>query len=172
MHPRITDLLARLRVLRFYVPHLTALGVAVLAGIGIGAASLSPRISDTDPAARRPMPHWTPYKAGPQRDEMTRLVIWAEEPGKRKAEVAAGPPPPPGRFIGTVQQGKRRLAVIELDQGRKVQRLDTGEALPNGALVVAIGTGELTYTEDDTQKTLKLFAAEKDQNFPSATKKK
>jgi len=37
---------------------------------------------------------------------------------------------------------------------------------------VAIGTGELTYTEDDTQKTLKLFAAQKDQNFPSTTNKK
>jgi hypothetical protein len=171
MNPRIGHILAKVRMLRFYIPHLTALGVAVLAGIGIAVASLSPRISDTDPAARWSLPRWTPYKAGPQRDEVSRTVIWAEEPGKRKVEVAAAPPPPPWRFIGTVQEGRRRLAVIELDQGRKVQRLDTGEALPNGALVVAIGTGELTYTEDDTQKTLQLFAAQKDQNFPGAKKK-
>jgi hypothetical protein len=173
MKPRTAHVLAGLRMLRFYIPHLTALGVAILAGLGMGIVALSPRISDADPAARWPLPHWTPYKAGPSREEMSHLTIWAEEGGgKRKVDIAAAPPAPPWRFIGTVQEGKRRLAVIEIDQGRKVQRLDTGETLPNGAMVVAIGTGELTYTEDDTQKTLKLFAPEKDKNFPSATNKK
>ena len=84
MNPRIELVLAKLRLLRFYVPHLTTLCVAVLAGIGMGAASLSPRVSDIDPAARWSLPHWTPYKAGPQRDEVGRSTIWAEEPGKRK----------------------------------------------------------------------------------------
>jgi hypothetical protein len=172
MHPSIATLVARVRLLRFYVPHLTTLGVALLGGLGMAIAHLSPRIPANDAADRWPLPRWSAYKAGPQRDDIARLNLWAEDPGRRKVEVVAKAPEPPWRFIGTVQEGKRRLAVIELDQGRKVQRVDAGEVLPNGAKVTAVGVGELTYNEDDTEKTLKLFALQKDKNFPGTPNKK
>lgn len=168
---RLTHLLASLRILRFYVPHLTALGAAVFAGIAMGFVTVMGRPPAVDTSDRWSLPRWAPYVAGPKREEMARLPIWVEEPGKRKEEVVAVAAPP-WRFIGTVRDGEKILAVIELDQGKRVQRLNPGDALPNGAQIVRVSAGEMSYTENDAEMTLKLFGVTKDQNFPGANKKK
>ncbi len=168
---RLIHLLASLRILRFYVPHLTALGAAIIAGIAMGFVTIMGRPPAVDTTDRWALPRWAPYVAGPKRDEMARASIWVEEPGKKRDEavkVAA----PPWRFIGTVRDGEKILAVIELDQGKRVQRLSQGEALPNGAQIVRVSAGEMSYSENDAEMTLKLFGVTKDENFPGANKKK
>jgi hypothetical protein len=117
------------------------------------------------------LPRWAPYIAGPKREELARLPLWVEEPGRRKTEVA-NVAAAPWRFIGTVKDGEKMLAVIELDQGKRVQRLSPGDALPNGAQIMRVSAGEISYAENDAEMTLKLFGTTKDQNFPGANKKK
>jgi hypothetical protein len=172
MKPRIEKLLTSLRVLRFYIPHVTALAMALLAGVGIGFSTIFARPPTVDTADRWALPHWAAYHAGSKPNELSHMALWAEDPTKHKDDATAKPPAPPWRFIGTVQDGKRLLAMIELDQGKRVQRLGAGDPLPNGAPVKTINFGELTYMENDTETTLKLFGVAKDQNFPAPSKKK
>ncbi|MHB1206503.1 MAG: HofP DNA utilization family protein, partial [Rhodospirillaceae bacterium] len=149
---------------------LVALGAAVATGIAMGFVTVLGRPPAVDTSDRWALPRWAPYVAGPKRDELARAGLWVEEPGKRKEDVVKVAVPP-WRFIGTVKDGARVLAVIELE-GKKIQRLSPGDALPNGAQIVTIASGEMSYTEDDAQKTLKLFGVTKDETFSGANKKK
>lgn len=170
MKARFLIFLGSLRILRFYVPHLVALGAAVAVGIAMGFVTVFGHPPAVDTSDRWALPRWAPYVAGPKREELARPGLWVEEPGKHKEDVVKVAAPP-WRFIGTVKDGARVLAVIELE-GKKIQRLSPGDALPNGAQIVTIASGEMSYTEDDAQKTLKLFGVNKDQTFSGANKKK
>ena len=136
----------------------------------MGFVTVFGRPPAVDTADRWSLPRWAPYVAGPKREELARLQLWVEEPGKRKEEAVTVAATPPWRFIGTVKEGSRMRAVIELE-GKKVQRLSQGDALPNGAQIVTIGNGEISYNEDDSQKTLKLFGLTKGPPLPAANKK-
>ena len=54
-----------------------------------------------------------------------------------------------------------RVAVIELDQGKRIRRIASGEPLPNGAIIKKVDAGELVYDESGVEKVLKLFSAAK-----------
>lgn len=167
---RLLAVLGSLRILRFYVPHMAALAAAVVAGLAMGFTSIMGKPPAVDNADRWSLPRWAPYVSGPKRQEMAQTPLWTDEPGRKKEEavvVAA----PQWRFIGTVRDGGKLLAIIELDRGRRVQRLNEGEALPNGAPITKISAGEISYAENDTETILKLFGVTKDQNFPSPGKK-
>jgi hypothetical protein len=155
---RITAYLHRLRP---FFPHLLTLGVAVLAGIAVGLVTAMSPPKAIDKADRWSMPKWAPYKTGPERQALTAASFWVEDPNKQKNVAAPKVVAPPWRFIGTVREGNVYLAVIELDQGKRVQRLRTGEKLPSGAPLTAVKTGELMYTEDNAEKKLTLFDVEK-----------
>lgn len=140
--------------------HFAAVGIAVLLGVGIGLVRVStavPKVGITD---RWPLPQWVAYKAAPRQDSV-RLLAWLDDPSKPKEVEAAKPAGPPWRFIGTVRNGKTSIAVIEVDQGKRVQRMSTGENLPDGGEIIKVGVGELTYAQDGQEKTLKLFNVEK-----------
>lgn len=166
---RILTVFGPLKVLRFYVPHLLALGAAVVLGLAMGFVTILGKPPAVDTTDRWSLPRWSPYVAGPKREAMAQERIWLEEPGKRKEETVVAAVPP-WRFIGTVKDGNKLLAVIELDKGKRVQRLNQGDPLPNGAPITKIATGELSYTEDNAETTLKLFGVTKDQNFPAGKK--
>jgi hypothetical protein len=169
MKARILTFLGSLRILQFYIPHLVALGAAMVAGVAMGFVTVLGHPPAVDTADRWSLPRWAPYVAGAKREELARLSLWVEEAGKRKDVVAAAATPP-WRFIGTVRDGAKVLAVIELE-GKRVQRLGPGDVLPNGAQIVTIASGEISYAEDDSQKTLKLFGVIKDQTFSAPNKK-
>lgn len=166
---RILAILGSLRILRFYVPHMAAVGAAIVAGFAMGFATTMGKLPAVDAADRWSLPRWAPYVSGAKRQEMAQMTLWADEPGRRKEEPVAVVPP--WRFIGTVKDGERLLAVIELDKGKRVQRLNQGEALPNGAAITRISTGEISFAQDNAETTLKLFSVIKDPNPPSAGKK-
>jgi hypothetical protein len=166
---RILAVLGSLRILRFYVPHMAAVGAAIVAGFAMGFATTMGKLPAVDATDRWSLPRWAPYVSGAKRQEMAQMALWADEPGRRKEEPVAVVPP--WRFIGTVRDGERLLAVIELDKGKRVQRLNQGEALPNGAAITRISTGEISFAQDNAETTLKLFSVIKDPNPPSAGKK-
>jgi hypothetical protein len=150
----------RLEALRPYAGHLSALGIAIVLGLAVAAVKLSSTPPAVDTADRWPFPQWAPYRTGPQRDVLARAEIWTADPSKTKAAVAEKKPEgPPWRFIGTVQDGKARVAVIELEQGKRVQRIANGDPLPNGAVIKKIDISELIYDENGVEKVLKLFSA-------------
>ncbi len=167
----LREILQRLEVLRPYAPHLGALGIALLLGLSVAIVSVSSAPPAVDTADRWPFPQWTPFRAGLQRNTLARAELWTVDPSKAKV-AEKKPEGPPWRFIGTVQDGKARIAVIELDQGKRVQRIASGEPLPNGALIKKIDTSELIYDENGEEKVLKLFGVAKTDNLAAGSGKK
>lgn len=78
---------------------------------------------------------------------------------------------PPWRFIGTLQDGKARIALIELDQGKRIQRIASGQPLPNGGLIKKIDVNELTYDDGGTDRVLRLFGIAKTDSMAAANGK-
>jgi len=167
----IKEIQQRLTVLAPYAPHLGALGVAVVLGFGVAAFKVSGDPPAVDTADRWPVPQWAPFRAGPQRDALARAGLWTPDPTRAQQTVEPQVAGPPWRFIGTLREGKSQMAVIELDQGKKVQRVTSGETLPNGALIKNIDTSTLTYDENGVEKVLKLFGVGKTDNLAAGTGK-
>lgn len=166
MQQLLDFLLAAPERLRPYWPHLTALAVALVIGVGAGLLSVAATVPTADTADRWPLPKWAPYRASTKREAMKQPGIWAVEPGKEKVDVAKKPEGPSWKFIGTVQGTKGRIAVIEIDRGKRTQLIPGGQLLPNGALIKNVGVGDLTYEEDGIEKVLRLFNADKTANLP------
>jgi len=160
----LNELIRRREILRPYHPHLAALGVAFLLGLTVAAFKLSTEPEALDVADRWPFPQWKPYNAGAQRDMLASASLWAEDPSKTKPVAEVKPDGPPWRFIGTFQEGQSRLAVIEIDQGKRIQRMEPGQPLPNGAIITRIEPTILTYDEDGLEKALRLFAPMKSES--------
>jgi hypothetical protein len=159
------QILERLGVLRPYAAHLSALGIAILIGLTVAVFKVSGSPPAVDTADRWPFPQWAPFRAGPQRNALARTNLWAEDPTKAKVVVEKKVEGPPWRFIGTLQEGESRIAVIELDQGKRIQRVGPGQALPNGALIKKVDTSVLTYDENGVEKALRLFGLTKTDNL-------
>jgi hypothetical protein len=158
-------------VLAPYTAHLAVAGLAVLLGVGVGVYQASKDPTAVDTADKWPFPQWAPYRSGPQREALARAALWAADPTKAKIEVEKKPAGPPWRFIGTLQNGKARIAIIELDQGKRVQRIASGEPLPNGAMIKKIDTGALIYDDNGVERVLKLFGTAKTDNLPAGSGK-
>ncbi len=167
----LTQILERLGALRPYATHLGALGIAILFGLIVAVFKVSGSPPAVDTADRWPFPQWAPFRAGPQREVLARSTLWAEDPTKAKVVVEKKVEGPPWRFIGTFQEGDTRMAVIELDQGKRIQRVGPGQPLPNGALIKTIDTSVLTYDENGIEKALKLFGLTKTDNLAAGTGK-
>lgn len=167
----LREILERLEVLRPYALHLSALGIAVLLGLTVAVVRVSSAPPAVDTADRWPFPQWAPFRAGSQRETLARADLWTVDPSKVKV-AEKKPEGPPWRFIGTIQDGKARIAIIELDQGKRVQRIPSGEPLPNGALIKKIDTNQLIYDENGEERVLKLFGADKTDSLAAGSGKK
>lgn len=161
MNRHLQAILDRLQPLRPYFPHLAALLAAMSLGIAVAVLKASAEPKAVEAVDRWPFPQWTPYRAGDQRKAMASRALWVADPSRAKAAPVQKVTVPPWRFIGTLQDGKTRLAVIELDQGKRVQRVASGATLPNGATITRIESNELGYNEDGAEKVLRLFGADK-----------
>lgn len=146
--------------LRPYYPHLTAAGIALFLGLIVGAFKVSGEPAAVDTADRWPLPQWTPFRAGPQRDALVNAGLWPLDPSRAVAVEERKVAVPPWRFIGTIQEGKSRLAVLEVEEGKRVQRFDSGETLPNGARIIDITANALRYDDSGVVKVIKLFSAD------------
>jgi len=147
--------------LRPYALHLAGLAVAVVLGITVAGVKIAADPPSIDTADRWPFPKWEAYRASQLRQNNTAAQLWAVDPAKAKVAAEIKVAGPPWRFIGTLQEGNRRVAVLELDQGKRIQRIGSGEALPNGGLIKKIEASELTYDEGGIEKVLRLFGVAK-----------
>jgi hypothetical protein len=168
----LKERLARLGELRERLPHLVALGIAVALGAAVAAFKLASSPPAVDTADRWPLPKWAPYQSGQRRQDLARTSMWLEDPTKAKVVVEKKIEAPPWRFIGTLQEGSRRVAVIELDQGKRIQRISSGEALPNGAIIKQIEANTLTYEDNGSERALKLFGLAKTDSLADRTGEK
>lgn len=159
-------------ILRPYTAHLAVAGLALFIGLSAGIYKAMKDPAAVDTADKWPFPLWAPYKTVSLRDGLARINLWAEDPTKAKVVVEKKPEGPPWRFIGTVQDGKARVAVVELEQGKRVQRIASGQPLPNGAVIKKIDTSELIYDENGEEKVLKLFGVSKTDNLAAGSGKK
>jgi hypothetical protein len=144
-----------------YLPHLLALGLALTAGIAIGMvkANSTPTIGPT--ADRWTLPNWAPFQSGEQRVKLASASLWGSEPQNRREVAVEAPAAPAWRFVGTVREGGDLLAVVELDKGRKVQRLKAGDQLPNGDRIQRVDDGALAVLTGSNEEVLRIFSQDK-----------
>lgn len=157
--------------LRPYFLHLAALACVFVLGLVVAGVKVAGDPPAVDAADRWPFPKWEPYRAGPQRQALASLQVWTPDPTKAKASEEKKVAGPPWRFIGTLQDGKARIALIELDQGKRIQRIASGQPLPNGGLIKKIDVNELTYDDGGTDRVLRLFGIAKTDSMAAANGK-
>lgn len=148
-------------LLRPYLPHVGAAVAAIMLGCGVGYMKVSTRPPEVDIADNWTLPRWSPHQPSVSPKELARLELWGPDNRARAdAESVDARDVPPWRFIGVIQDGPSRLAVIELTHEGGLQRLNAGEKLPDGAEILAIGAGDLTISENGTESTITLFSTE------------
>jgi len=157
----VNQLLVIGQYLRPYFPHLAAVISAVMFGLGVGYIKVSTLPPEIDVNDNWTLPQWGPYQPSLPSRELAALELWGED--DRAREIAETPEPRDAsawEFIGITQDGETRLAIIELGQDRKLQRLNSGDRLPNGVEILSVGANELTLSDEGTQVTIKLFDTE------------
>ena len=162
----MSDLMNKLSVaaqlLRPYFPHLIAVIAAAALGVGVGLVKISTLPPEVDVSDNWPLPQWTPYQPTVSSRDLASLELWGEddsvediieEPESRDTSA--------WEFVGIVQDGETRLAIIEYGMDRKLQRLTVGDSLPSGAKIQVIGVNDLTALDENTEVVIRLFEAEK-----------
>lgn len=149
------------QLLRPFFPHIAMVVAAAMFGMGIGYIKVSSLPPEIDVADNWTLPGWTPYQSSLPSRELAALELWgADERARELVELPPQRDASAWRFIGIVQDGENRMAVIELGQDGGLQRLSEGERLPNGAEILSIGANELTLQDESIEATIKLFDAE------------
>jgi hypothetical protein len=142
---------------RNYLVSLVAIGVAILAGVGLGLVKSIPAenkaaAKDTWALPAPPIPLLPANKMNP--DDVADL-FWSDEPRvkrntKLKVQVAQW------RFIGTYAQGSQLYALIADD--KRVQAFKVGDTLPTGVMIKDVQEGSLTVEQDGAPKTRRLYS--------------
>jgi len=129
--------------------------------LGIGAGLIKtmkppPKLADAD---RWNLPKWAPLQTAPLRQAIMAEPLFALDPVKKKAaaDAQAAASVPVWRFTGTVREGSKNVALIEVDKGRKIKKITAGDELPGGAKVTSVQVGTLIYTDSLGEQVLKLF---------------
>jgi len=146
--------------LRPFIVHLVAMAIAVAIGVSVGllkVTSAPPKLSNVD---RWSLPQWAPFLAGPTKAELAGSAIFTPDPAKKRADQMAEVAVPAWRFTGTVREGDRQIALIEIDKGMHIRRILPGDELPGGAKVTSVHVGELDYTDSSGAQVLKLFSSD------------
>ena len=146
-----------LRHLSPYRAHLAATVAALALGATVAGLRIAAMPAKSDVQDRWTLPVWTPYKAANRADVIANS-LWGEDADRAPKADAEKKEVPPWRFIGTIQDGRTLLAVIEIE-GKRIARMKSGEDLPNGAKITAVVDGRLSYDEGGVAHTIKLFDA-------------
>lgn len=136
-----------------------ALGGSLILGLGVGAVRLNSaaNLDVRDDAWVLPQPTRSTGGTLPVEDFVMRF--WSErplEPAKKADDKAAPKPAGTWRLVGTVDQGAKLVAVIEVG-ANKLQRLGAGDGLPDGAKIVEIADGRIVIERDNATQTVRLF---------------
>jgi len=145
-----------------YATHGVALVVFAALGVGLGFLRINNSTQTPDLVEKWAMPPLQRSEPNTYPAEDFAAAFWAEQPRATKKKADAQPVKKviPWLFVGTVDQGKTMRAVIALDTG-KLQRLQVGDALPDGATISSIASGQLTFERDGSARSIRLFAEKK-----------
>lgn len=148
------------QLLKPFFPHLALVIAATMFGTGIGYIKVSSLPPEIDVADNWTVPRWAPYQQSLSSRELAAVQLWGAD--ERAQEIIDSPPPDASawRFVGIVEDGGKRVAVIELGQSSRLQRLNEGDRLPSGAEILEIGANELTLRDQSMEVTIKLFDAD------------
>jgi hypothetical protein len=151
------------QVLRPYFLHIAALISVVMFGWGVGYIKVSTPPPEVDIADNWTLPRWAPHQPEQSWSELARLELWGEDDRAKMVDESPEPRDDfPWRFIGILEDGSSRLAVIELGQDGGLKHLTTGDNLPDGAEILRIGAGDLTFSDSGSEAILKLFSVDED----------
>jgi hypothetical protein len=146
--------------LRSHFPHLVAAMSAVMLGLGVGYIKVSTSSPKIDLADNWTLPRWAPYQPSLSARELTALELWGKDEGAQESDEPTPQDVSAWRFIGVVQDGENRLAVIEVGPDRNLHQLSAGDRLPSGAEILNIDVNGLTYQGDGAELTITLFSTE------------
>jgi hypothetical protein len=135
-----------------------------LAGLILGILRSSGSASAPDLDERWTLPERTQSAPSALSEELLTNAFWTEAPRAVRQKTPSQPAKKVElwTFIGTVDQGSSKQAVIALENG-KIQRLVIGDALPDGSIISGIGVGQLTFDREGTLGGAKLFLEKKPQ---------
>lgn len=151
-----------LPVARPYFPHATALLVFGVLGWLNGHLQASRPPSNPNLKENWAMPVWAPFQVGPERQTFSDLEIWdgKKAPDVKKTTVVQQA----WQLVGTVRAGKTYTAIVQLGGEGRIMRMSTGDALPNGEKITAVGNGTLQIDTGGTQHEIRLFQSTDQQN--------
>ncbi len=170
MNQMIEKLRASLPFVKPFLPHIAALAFIALLGWANGYFQASKQVVNPDLTDNWAVPNWTPYRAGPERMIVAAMNIWD---GKR-AVVAKKDETiqKTWQLVGTVRSGKTYAAIIQLSEGKRIQRAVAGDVLPNGEKVIGVENGTLQIDIAGTEQEIKLFQSIKVTQTATQTEKK
>jgi hypothetical protein len=145
-------------ILQPYTSHLTSIGTCVALGIGFGLLQANSPPEKATLSDRWVLPVVSLAEGTTISAEEIGSRFWTEQPRTTKAKAAPEPVKRivPWAFVGTIDQGSSRVAVIVTETG-KTTRLAVGQQLPDGSTITEIAEGNLSFDKDGAIKTLKLF---------------
>jgi hypothetical protein len=150
--------------------HLMALIGAIGLGMMIGFIKVTRPPAKTADVDRWHLQTWKAFQAAGIRQELSGHALFLQDPNRKKLDVlATAPTTPSWRFTGTVREGGRQIALIEVDKDKRVRRIAPGDELPGGAKVTAVKVDTLVYADSSGEQELKLFAPT-DMTSPSGAK--
>jgi hypothetical protein len=141
-----------------YASHLFAIGIFAVLGIGFGLIQANSSPEKATLSDRWVLPVVSLVEGTTISAEEIGSRFWTEQPRTTKAKVAPEPVKKivPWAFVGTIDQGSSRVAVIVTETG-KTTRLAVGQQLPDGSTITEIAEGGLSFDKDGAIRTLKLF---------------
>jgi|GEM_PF-4294342 len=147
---------------RPYAPHLLVVGAFALAGIGVGVIQVNSKADLPEQRDRWALPAVAGAPSTPVSVDDVTGLFWTEQPRQSRRKTAAEPPKKvtPWTFVGTIDQGMQRVAVVATESN-KILRLAPGDTLPDGAKVTDIVEGQLSFERDGASQTIKLFVEQK-----------
>jgi hypothetical protein len=146
-----------------YAQHAALIALMVAGGVALGILRVAASAQLAPLNDRWSLPNYKTEQTAALDPEVLLPRFWSEQPlvPKKKAGPVAPPPATkPWQFLGTVDEGGTRYAVIEIE-GKSIRQIVTGGELPNGAVVTKIADGEMVFNQEGVDKSVRLFVENK-----------
>jgi hypothetical protein len=142
-----------------YRAQLIAVGACAVAGAALGLLQARSLPEKSSLIERWTLPSITRADVITISAEEIGARFWTEQARVQKAKATPEPVKEkvvPWSFVGTIDQGQTRVAVIVTETGKAI-RLGVGQQLPDGAIIIQVVENGLTLDKAGTTKTMKLF---------------
>ncbi|MDX2143306.1 MAG: hypothetical protein SFV19_08120 [Rhodospirillaceae bacterium] len=146
-----------------YAQHAAFVTLMAAGGAAFGVLRVASSAQLAPLADRWTLPKYQSEQSATLDPEVLLSRFWSEQPlapRKKAGPVETPPPAKPWQFLGTIDEGGKKYAVIEIE-GKSIRQVVIGGQLPNGAVVTQIADGEMVFNREGADQTVRLFVESK-----------